>query len=45
MAADMMMTAFWDVAKRNIVETARRFRVVYCFHHQSDDDGAAGLNT
>jgi hypothetical protein len=32
----MKTTAFWDVAPWNLVEVDRRFRGVYCLHHQGD---------
>jgi hypothetical protein len=31
------MTAFWDIVQRSLVEVDRRFRSVYCLHHQGDD--------
>jgi hypothetical protein len=33
-AANMKMTAFWDIAPCSFVEEERRFREVYYLHHQ-----------
>jgi hypothetical protein len=32
------MTAFWDIALYSFVEVDQCFRIVYCFHHQRDND-------
>jgi hypothetical protein len=32
----MNMTVFWDVASFSLVEVYRRFRGVFCLHHQDD---------
>jgi hypothetical protein len=32
-------TDFWDTAPCSIVEVYRRFRFVYCLHHQMNDGG------
>jgi hypothetical protein len=34
MAAGMKVTAFWDIAPCSLIEVERRFRGVYCLHHQ-----------
>jgi hypothetical protein len=36
-AASMKFRIFWDVAPCSHVEVDRRFRSVYCLHHQSDE--------
>jgi len=36
-AASMKMTLFWYVAPCSPVETDRRFRGAYCYHHQRGD--------
>jgi hypothetical protein len=44
MAANMKMTAFWDIVPCSLVEVDRRFRGAYCLHHQGDegpDDGGS----
>jgi hypothetical protein len=33
----LKMTAFWDIAPCSLVEVGRRFRGVYCLHHQEWD--------
>jgi hypothetical protein len=33
----MKLAVFWDVAPCILVITDRRFRGVYCLHHQADD--------
>jgi hypothetical protein len=40
-AANIQMTVFWDIASCGVIEVDRRFRGVYCLHHQgySDDGG------
>jgi hypothetical protein len=37
-AASMKMHVFWNVAPCSLVETDRRFRCVYCLHHQRTSD-------
>jgi hypothetical protein len=32
-STSMNVAVFWDVAPRSLVETERRFRGTYCFHH------------
>jgi hypothetical protein len=34
------MTVVWDAAPCSLVENDRRFRGVYCLHHQNDDGGS-----
>jgi hypothetical protein len=36
-AANVKMTAFWDIEPRSLVEVDRRFRGAYCLHHQGDE--------
>jgi hypothetical protein len=36
-AANVKMTAFWDIEPRSLVEVTRRFRGAYCVHHQGDE--------
>jgi hypothetical protein len=43
MAVSMKMTVFWVVALCRLVEVYRRFRGVYCPHHQGDDGGSKHL--
>jgi hypothetical protein len=33
-AANMRITALWDIAPYNVLEVDRRFRGQYCLHHQ-----------
>jgi hypothetical protein len=33
----MKITAFWDIVPSSLVEVDRRFRGVYCLHHQGND--------
>jgi hypothetical protein len=35
------MTAFWNIASCSFVEIDRRFRGVYCLHHQEGSDGGS----
>jgi hypothetical protein len=37
------MAVFWDIAPCSIVEIGRRFRGVYCLHHQGDDGDGTHL--
>jgi hypothetical protein len=37
------MKICWDVAPCSLVEIDRRFRGVYCLHHQGDDNGNTKL--
>jgi hypothetical protein len=37
MAASIKMTAFWDMASCNLIETDWHFRGAYCLYHQGDD--------
>jgi hypothetical protein len=39
-ATSMKMTVLWNVASCSLVDTDRRFRGVYCIHHQGDDGGS-----
>jgi hypothetical protein len=41
MAANMKIIVFWDIAPYSLVEVDRRFRGVYCLHHQGDDAGGS----
>jgi hypothetical protein len=34
------MIAFLDIAPCSVVETDKRSRDAYCFHHQDDDEGS-----
>jgi hypothetical protein len=36
-AANMKMSAVWDLALRSAVEVHRRFRSAYCHHHDCDE--------
>jgi hypothetical protein len=36
------MTALWDIVPYSLVEVDRRFRDVYCLHHQGDEYAACG---
>jgi hypothetical protein len=42
-AVSMKNTAFWDIAKRSLVEVNRRFRDVYCLEHQSYESVRPGF--
>jgi hypothetical protein len=35
----MKMIALCDIAPCSLVEVDRRFRGMYCVHHQGDDEG------
>jgi hypothetical protein len=38
----MKMAVFWVVAPCGLVEVYRRFRGLYCLHHQGDEWAAGG---
>jgi hypothetical protein len=42
-AANVKITAFWDVAPCSVVEIGRRFKGAYCLHHQGDDGSSTHL--
>jgi hypothetical protein len=44
-AASMKIRTFWDIAPCGLVVVDRRFRSVYCLHHQDDDRPDDGGST
>jgi hypothetical protein len=38
----MTMSVHWDVARCNLIEVYRRFRGVYCFHHEARIEDTGG---
>jgi hypothetical protein len=42
-AGSMKMSVFWNIAPCSLVETDRRFRGAYCFHHHGHDNGRRNL--
>jgi hypothetical protein len=41
MAMSIKFRVFWEISPSSHVKLERRFRCVYCLHHQGDDDGGS----